>query len=716
MLALAAAFALPAAEAAAQTPAPCANPAADNAPTVPTGPVSCNRSSAGDIEINAKNVAISTTGSRANGIYGRHRQDGDIAVDVTGGEITTTGFRANGIYTTHEFGGDTGIAVRDVAIEVRGERAYGIYDWHRRNGAVAIDARDVTVKALGSQGRGIQGLHYASGNVDIRTENAAIETRSGDYAAGIVGWKRGAGRVDIRVRSGSITTRSRAAYGILGYHQSGGGDVHIDVQGGVIDTEGNDAYPVYGLHRNTGRIDIRVTGARIETAGRQTYGVLGNHESAGDIGIVVRDTRISTTGDVAGGVYGFQQGTTGTVAIDVEGGSITTMGASAHGIRAANVSGGSIAIVLEGGSVRAAGANASGIHVGRLNADTGAVEHAASDADGDGYRDQTVRVNGAVRGGSGDAAGVWLAGGGRVIVGPQGSVGAESGIAILGAGSIPAAGSAGTAVRQTGGGDGLFVSLDLAGRPLRQAIDGAVRNDAGALILEVDGVRLLDGAAGPTGRLAPNGARDVQIRAGPEPALVDPYAPRAAVYEALPGFLLRLDEHAGGRRAFASGTPLWLRLGRGGGAYDPERASVGANYDFGSTGIEAGVDVALGEALAGSFAAHVLKGSADVASPAGGGEDRGGRPRPVPRRLVAGRRLVCGRPGRAHPLGRRPVVRQAGRTGVGGRGVRPCAQFGGGPALRLRRRECPDAAGAARPCRIVARRLRRRGECARLAG
>ena len=39
-------------------------------------------------------------------------------------------------------------------------------------------------------------------------------------------------------------------------------------------------------------------------------------------------------------------------------------------------------------------------------------------------------VNDAVHGGSGDAAGVFLAGGGRVYIGPAGTVGADSDIAI----------------------------------------------------------------------------------------------------------------------------------------------------------------------------------------------------------------------------------------------------------------------------------------------
>ena len=77
---------------------------------------------------------------------------------------------------------------------------------------------------------------------------------------------------------------------------------------------------------------------------------------------------------------------------------------------------------------------ASGVHVGVVNAD-GMVERVAG-VDDEGYRRQMVNLNGRVFGGSGDAAGVFLVGGGRVYIGPRGTVGADSGIAIRTTGDI----------------------------------------------------------------------------------------------------------------------------------------------------------------------------------------------------------------------------------------------------------------------------------------
>ncbi len=128
---------------------------------------------------------------------------------------------------------------------------------------------------------------------------------------------------------------------------------------------------------------------------------------------------------------------------------------------------------------------ASGVHVGVVNAD-GMVERVAG-VDDEGYRRQTVNLNGRVFGGSGDAAGVFLAGGGRVYIGPRGTLGADSGIAI----------------RTTGDNPKLYVDMNLDGRQLHKVIGNSwIIND----------VKLHDGATGATGNSAPNVAFDVSIR------------------------------------------------------------------------------------------------------------------------------------------------------------------------------------------------------------
>ena len=199
---------------------------------------------------------------------------------------------------------------------------------------------------------------------------------------------------------------------------------------------------------------------------------------------------------------------TGTIEIDTrDGNTITTTGDNAHGIVAylfGTEASRTIDITV-GGSIEASGAGAHGVRVGVVNADGEAERVAAVGADG--YRQQTVTVNGRVFGGTGEAAGVFLAGGGKVYIGPQGTVGAESGIAVLASGGAPK----------------LYLDMDLDGRRVAEVIgDDWIINDGGETTIVVNDVKLHDGATGMNRRQRPkrgvrrHNARGRAHRDGPQ--------------------------------------------------------------------------------------------------------------------------------------------------------------------------------------------------------
>ena len=136
---------------------------------------------------------------------------------------------------------------------------------------------------------------------------------------------------------------------------------------------------------------------------------------------------------------------------------------------------------------------------------------------------------------------------------------------------------------------------------------------------------------GATGLRAPNGARDISLAASQTVAgrvflptdFVPAHAPRAAVYEALPGFMLRLDSRKEvGKRLRKSGSPVWVRVSGGQGSYAPDRSQVGAAYEFGRFEAEAGVDFAFSREanVSGWASLRHVRGSADVSAPTGGGK------------------------------------------------------------------------------------------------
>ena len=246
----------------------------------------------------------------------------------------------------------------------------------------------------------------------------------------------------------------------------------------------------------------------------------------------------------------------------------------------------------------------------------------------DSYARQTARINGSASGGAG---GVYLAGGGRVFIGPNGFVSAGS--------------DDGAAVCSEGDEAKLLVSLELDGRLPSEALGGAIVNKKGtetgatlgSTLLYVNGVLMYD-EDGATGATAPNGAYDIvsvaadtttdgQLSLGFAEATSTAVAPRAAVYEAAPGFLLRLD--GGGvpiLRAPASGkasageSPLWTRLSGGRGSFEASSGStVGADFDMDRWEAAFGADIPLGGGLTGAVGLRFVSGSADASAPTGGG-------------------------------------------------------------------------------------------------
>ena len=566
--------------------------------------ISGHHHGSGYVGIEVRDSTVSTSGGgTAIGIHGQHDGTGNIDIEVWDSTVDTLGDGAHGIWGVRNSSGDLSIRVEGGSTTTRGDTAHGIAVSHEESGSVGIVVRDGTVSTSGDGGSaGIYSLLKGIGDLTIQVEGGSITTE-GSYAAGIYGLHQGTGDVDIQVEGGSVTTQGDGAHGILDWLQ-GSGNVGIVVRDGTVSTSGGGSAGIYGVHQGTGDVDIRVEGGSVTTEGDTAHGIYGRHLSSGYVGIVVQDGTVSTSGGGSAGIYGLHQGT-GDVDIRVEGGSVTTEGDTAHGIygRADN---GSVDIQIQGAEVRAHGMGAHGVQLGTL--DENGVVQGSVGLDEEGYRRQTVTVNGKVRGGTGDAAGIFLAGGGRVVVGPNGSVGADSGVAIL------ADGSTGDAA-----GSRLHVDLTLNGRRYQEVLDGRILNEDGTTTLVANGVVLHDGTGGATEPWAPNGAWDVTARTAEAGGLelAQAYAPRAALYESLPGLLLRLDAGAPVRRPEE---PAWAQVGYGVGSGDPERSQTGASYDFDRIEAAAGTTRELGAGVSGSAWLRRLQSEIKVDMPGGSGE------------------------------------------------------------------------------------------------
>ena len=635
----------------------------------------------GDVRVLATDASILTWGPDAHGVYAVHAGktieatglDGNRVVTEGGGEITiefggsiaTEGDEAHGVYAHHQGAGGVSITMGEASVATRGALAFGVLAQRDETGeggvSIAVNGGSIATEGIASAA--VWGLQQGEGDVSLSMTNASISTKGGQ-AHGAFGQVQG----KITLEDGTVALSGGSVNGeAVGL--AGKGDVSIDVNGGSIATEGENAHGVYGAHQGeAGDVSISVANASISTTGGGTeddagtggHGVYGLHISEGGVSINVNGGSIATTGDAAYGVRILHTGTKGDVSFRMTGGEVSAAGAQAHAVRVEHDGdAGAVAVSLAGGSAAAAGADAYGVYISMRNDATlmvGADARVSASsgvgilADGLGSLDATIAglvegdvrsiatgglkamISGTVEGdvlglGNGDhevtvadggvvrntirlaasvvtldgtAGRVWLEAGGTVTVGATGRITGVDGVAI----------------RSDGG--ALIVDLNLAARRPADVLGGDIASDPDATTLLVNGQTLSDGAD------RPNGPFDVRLSTGDgRISLSDFYAPRAGLYEALPGLLLRLGAgQSRGERKTSPDSPVWASVLGGNGSRGKENSTAGAKYDFDHSGAEAGLGLSFPwvDGLSGSLSIRQVNASANLSMGSGKGE------------------------------------------------------------------------------------------------
>ena len=460
-------------------------------------------------------------------------------------------------------------------------------------------------------GVGRHAASYNAGNIRVDVEGGAITAEgNGAEALYAVPHERN-GAIAVNVAEGASVTGGANGLYLSG---AGAGDGNFRAQSVSIDGEvtGGDGAGVY--MKGGGRLTVGATGSvgaesgvailadgpgdfHAEIAGEVEGGV--RSEGAGDFtaeisGMVSGD--IHAAGDLTAMI-------SGTVTGDVRGESdltATISGAVTGDVRSA----GDLMATISGtvdGNIEGLGAGDHVVSVSRGGVVTGEIHLAASE----------VRVDGTV-------GVVRLDRGGMVSIGPAGVIRGVDGVAVRSSG--------GAASR-------LHFSMSLPrDRRIRDAIgDAWIINDGGGTDILVNGVKLHDAERGATGLAAQIGGRAVTVRSS-EVILdrdfsaldfIDALTPRAGIYEALPGLLLRMESgRAREARTTAEGSPVWVRLSAAEGSRGAKRSTSASKYDFDSFGTEVGLTVSFPwtSGLAGSLSLRHQKGSAEASQADGKGE------------------------------------------------------------------------------------------------
>ena len=290
------------------------------------------------------NTIITTTDDGAFGALIANNTD---PLSVTLDRIVTSGVNATGVLASSSEGA---VTVNTNSITTSGQRAEGI--------SASTDTSAITIRSGSITTGGIDatGINANSDFGDINITSNTIRTTgngSGGFfntgATGILAQTGGIGSVT--VNSTAITTTGTNAIGIRAVNNTGA----LSVTSGTISTTGINSDAINVTSAGTATVN---TGA-ITTSGANADGVV----ATGRTGANVTFTSIATTGANANGVLvpaGVMFfGPAASATVNVNGGSVSTVGATSDGVRA--IAGTGTSTVNVTGNVSTQGVNSRGI-------------------------------------------------------------------------------------------------------------------------------------------------------------------------------------------------------------------------------------------------------------------------------------------------------------------------------------------------------------------
>lgn len=342
-------------------------------------------SNGGTAVLNGVDVTTRGTGTTGDSAYGLAADKGGFLY-MNGGTVTTFGQYSHAMVAQ-----DSVISVDGISVNASGNNAYGAYVYAVSSGKTS--SMEITDSDIVTSGTYSYGVHSYGSAASLKMTGGTLTTATGaSYGAwsatssamsleNVIIRTSGTAADGARASGGSQMTLSGVVIETTGYNGIGASafsGAALTMSGGSIHTTGAANGYAYGLMANGG--SLYSEGVTILTEGVYSYGALSTKLSAtvGASYLRLINNNITTTGT---GSYG--AGANGdTSVLEMSGGTISTSGAEAAGIR---VNGGASAD-LAGVTVGTTGDNGYGFYVSgtgsRLVSDGGSVETSGEKAYG----------------------------------------------------------------------------------------------------------------------------------------------------------------------------------------------------------------------------------------------------------------------------------------------------------------------------------------------
>lgn len=145
----------------------------------------------------------------------------DLSLEVENSIFNTYARALTGV---HVGTGDVNIEATDLQITTTGQSGHGIVGWHDANGNVNVNVKRSNIVASGPRSYGVSGFVWNSikfnqipdpgdKTLSLQVSDSQIRAHHGLYAR-----HQGSGKIDLLLSNSSITTESTNGYGIFAYH------------------------------------------------------------------------------------------------------------------------------------------------------------------------------------------------------------------------------------------------------------------------------------------------------------------------------------------------------------------------------------------------------------------------------------------------------------------------------------------------------------------
>lgn len=364
---------------------------------------------------------IITAGGFGFGVNALTSGLGEGLVQMEGGAITTSGTSGYGLYSqvsNASSNASSSSFLNDGIITTSGDGGYGVY---ARTNGLGRTLSEMNGGGINTAGNNAYGLFSSIANVlstevaAARLNNGVINT-SGVNSRAIWAFNSGSGSALAEMNDGAISSLEVGAHGLYAEINNVNSLATSEVQlnGGSIDTSGFISYGMRALNFGLGQSFTEVNDGVISTAGDSAYGLFAQVNNSANVGgafAQLNDGQITTTGSSGFGIYALNSGLGETI-VKMQGGSVSTSNIIGHGLFSRNTNTSSSSVVevqVDGGSITTLGNNSRAVWAlagsqgdALVQMDNGIIETSGSSAFGisaqianvNSTANSTIRLNG----------------------------------------------------------------------------------------------------------------------------------------------------------------------------------------------------------------------------------------------------------------------------------------------------------------------------------